>query len=86
MNTDIQQSNKPRRVPWFARNREACPDCGFIPDEIQLEVRFKAGLGFDCARCGAHYSEQDFNDSNRDKWAKTADLTSENNGALQDHD
>jgi len=31
----------------------SCPDCGF-PDEVQANE-------FDCPRCGAHFSQEDFN-------------------------
>lgn len=41
----------------------SCPDCGYIETEEQSQRRhvLNGGSGaFDCPRCGAHYSAEDF--------------------------
>ena len=50
--------------PRWMRNHYSCPDCGIIipfPDCEKI-------TNFDCERCGAHYSEQDFTQFQMEKW------------------
>lgn len=43
------------------RWRICCPDCGWIPEDRFLAEQFELGTKpFDCGRCGAHYSADDF--------------------------
>ena len=70
---------KPKPNPM--RMRMSCPDCGFIMDEDSWPEVRKAG--FDCPRCEAHYSEEDFHHEHSEKLLAmhhnraTADLTQE---------
>jgi DNA-directed RNA polymerase subunit M/transcription elongation factor TFIIS len=41
------------------RWRESCPDCGFILTEKE-EHELKRKNAFDCPRCQAHYTAEDF--------------------------
>lgn len=56
---------------WLKRNY-ACPDCGQIVDENDCphektdHLEYKA---FDCERCHAHYSPEEFVALNQDKWS-----------------
>lgn len=41
------------------RWNECCPDCGFVIDEYESNM-VRAGGAFDCPRCKAHYTKEDF--------------------------
>jgi len=60
---------------------DSCPDCGFVPEKyVQMVNESKP---FDCPRCGAHYSREDFHKECREKFMAQkhnhakADLTQE---------
>jgi acyl-CoA reductase-like NAD-dependent aldehyde dehydrogenase len=123
--------NTHHRVPYFARFRESCPDCGYILkryadiaqppteqasllrhkmseavrafDELaampgfmlasitkmvadayreRLKALYKTAIGdstnpFDCPRCKAHYTNDEFWALNHGKVSKEADLSNE---------
>ena len=118
--------NTHNRVPYFAKFRKSCPDCGYILkphvdteqasllrhkmseavrafDELaampgfmlasvtkmvadayreRLKAMCKTALGditdpFDCPRCKAHYTSEDFWAINHGKVSKEADLSNE---------
>ncbi len=65
------------------RFNTSCPDCGYVEDELEKRKRRLRQKGFDCPRCGAHYTEEDFlNHLNEKRQAQyhnhaKADLTDE---------
>lgn len=59
--------------PKWMKRHFACPDCGLIVDEHDCphEASDNGALKyqpFDCPRCGAHYTPEEFMDLNQDKW------------------
>lgn len=59
-----------RKVPWFWRRHFACPDCGLTISEYDVNV-LAGEPSFDCARCKAHYIQEDFYKENENKWKFT---------------
>lgn len=61
---------------------DSCPDCGFVPDNLTQKIN--ADRPFDCPRCGAHYSREDYHHEMHEKFMAqkhnhaTADLSQEN--------
>lgn len=62
--------------PMWMRRHCACPNCGLI---IEIEDCPKSegwakpyldlpAVPFDCPRCKAHYTPEDFYELNQDKW------------------
>lgn len=59
--------------PAWMKRHYACPDCGLIFEEGDCphEMSDNGALkyrAFDCSRCGAHYTPDEFYESNEDKW------------------
>lgn len=46
--------------PFWMRAHCSCPDCGMILDADNWSQAFDKASNFDCPRCKAHYSAQDF--------------------------
>ncbi len=59
---------KKRRIPWFWRRRESCPDCGWS-NEYEIEIMLYRTKIFTCPRCHAIYSESDFAKEQEEKWS-----------------
>lgn len=48
-----------KKTPNPLRWRESCPECGFILTDIEAQQVEGRGA-FDCPRCQAHYTSEDF--------------------------
>jgi DNA-directed RNA polymerase subunit RPC12/RpoP len=56
--------------PKWLRQYLSCPECGFIVKE-DLERLGGDDNHFDCSKCKAHFSNQDFWTENIEKWDRT---------------
>jgi hypothetical protein len=50
--------------PKWLRSHYSCPDCG----QVYSIEEIKHLSSFNCKRCSAHYTNQDFHDENAEKW------------------
>jgi predicted RNA-binding Zn-ribbon protein involved in translation (DUF1610 family) len=55
------------KVPWFARYRLSCPECGMIVKAENLTSVSEKMMVFDCPRCKAHFPFDELCDENREK-------------------
>ncbi len=63
--------------PFWMRRHWACPDCGQV---ISIGVDNRAHhekTGVDCLKCKAHFSWEDFENENVDKWGHAPSLEEE---------
>lgn len=66
--------------PRWMRRYVACPDCGTILEDGSSQPRNAGENGllslpykaFDCKKCGAHYTPNDFWREQEEKWDRTA--------------
>jgi len=72
--------------PKWMRRHLSCPDCGLIveiedaPKYENWGAPFVMGLpavAFNCSRCKAHYTAEEFYADHDDKYSKEASLESE---------
>lgn len=65
--------------PRWMRNHVSCPTCGKIVYESDEGWKHIRGgtASYDCTKCGAHHSWEDFWEHNHEKWDRTADLSGE---------
>lgn len=62
--TALDLKPRPNPLKW----RVSCPDCGYIVTDEDYRKRLVDGHeGFDCPRCAAHYSAEDFHEELRQK-------------------
>jgi len=52
------------------RNYVSCPECGFILTALENNG-LEGGIPFDCPRCQAHYTHDDFWGEQHEKWDRT---------------
>lgn len=61
MSATEQGVNLRRHLPNPLRVRISCPDCGWVSEmDGEKDKVNKDQTAFDCPRCGAHYSHEDF--------------------------
>lgn len=76
-------NKKKKKIPWWARRRFSCPDCGYIPKEDEY-LRRPRHSGFDCPQCKSHFADYDFLELNYDKYNYKFDDSQEQNTLKHD--